>query len=154
MPIIVHLHLQLSTTHSEEKDIKAFLSAGPFLSWGLKKMASRDGVFPRFKFRLYISIRDARSEDARTSEKPFFNPTSNFMCCRPRFGSSRSLCTYLSVLKLGEIKSIFGISPLLIEIIGVFSQNFSNFIWWGVTRGMRVRLEDYGRRTMARQESP
>ena len=49
---------------------------------------------------------------------------------------------YFLVLKLGEIKSILGIGPALIEIIGVFSQNFSNFIWWGVTRGMRVRLEE------------
>jgi hypothetical protein len=71
MPIIVHLHLQLSTTHSEEKDMKAFLSGGPFPNWAPKNMASRDGVFPRFKSMLYIFIADARSKDARTSEKPF-----------------------------------------------------------------------------------
>jgi len=66
--------------------------------------------------------------------------TSNFMCCRPRFGSSRSLCMYFLVLKLGEIKSILGIGPALIEIIGVFSQNFSNFIWWAVSCGMRIMI--------------
>lgn len=66
--------------------------------------------------------------------------TSNFMCCRPRFGSSRSLCMYFLVLKLGEIKSILGIGPALIEIIGIFSENFSNFIWWGVSRGMGVMI--------------
>ena len=47
---------------------------------------------------------------------------------------------YFLVLKLGEIKSILGIGPALIEIIGIFSENFSNFIWWGVSRGMGVMI--------------
>lgn len=47
---------------------------------------------------------------------------------------------YFLVLKLGEIKSILGIGPALIEIIGIFSQNFSDFIWWAVSCGMRIMI--------------
>lgn len=134
--------------------MKVFLSAGPFPQLGPQKYG-----FPRWRFspvQIYALYFYSGCQEQRCTHirEAFFNATSDFMCCRPRFGSSRSLCTYLSVLKLGEIKSILGISPLLIEIIGIFSQNFSNFIRWGVGHGMRVRLEDYGRRAMARQESP
>lgn len=47
---------------------------------------------------------------------------------------------YFLVLKLGEIKSILGISPAPIEIIGIFSQNFSDFLWWAVSCGMRIMI--------------
>ncbi len=104
-------------------------------------MASRDGVFPRFilSFMLLYGMPGVKMH---AHPRSLFS-TSNFMCCRPRLGSSRSLCTYFTyfpVLKLGEIKSILGIGPALIEIIGIFSENFSNFIWWGVSRGMGVMI--------------